>query len=96
VGNRDDDQDLTVQQVNEWKAQTERFNAQSEQKDMQARQQYERNLEMSHARYAPEREHLDEPAPAVQRVWLQLKWRMDKAGGELKMAMEQLMTIFKP
>ena len=92
---REEYQALMEKQLNEWKAQTARFKAGAEQMGAQAKAQYERNLELLHAKQEEAWQNFYKLKAANESTWDQLKARMDKAGGELKDAVERMTTIFK-
>ena len=95
MGIREDYQALIEKQLNEWKAQTERFKAAAEQMGVQAKAQYEKNLELLHTKQEEAWQNLYKLKAANENAWSQLKAHMDKAGGELKDAVERLTTTFK-
>jgi hypothetical protein len=95
MGIREEYQALMERQLNEWKAQTARFKAGAEQMGAQAKAQYERNLELLHAKQEEAWQNFYKLKAANESTWDQLKARMDKAGGELKDAVERMTTIFK-
>jgi hypothetical protein len=95
MGTREDYQALMEKQLNEWKAQTERFKAGAEQMGAQAKAQYEKNLEVLHAKQEEAWQNFHKLKAANESAWEQLKAHMDKAGGELKDAVERMTTIFK-
>jgi hypothetical protein len=95
MGIREDYQALIEKQLNEWKAQTERFKAAAEQMGVQAKAQYEKNLELLHTKQEEAWQNFYKLKAANESAWAQLKAHMDKAGGELKDAVERMTTIFK-
>jgi hypothetical protein len=95
MGLREDYQALMEKQLNEWKAQTERFKAGVEQIGEQAKAQYEKNLEVLHAKQEEAWQNFYKLKGASESAWGQFKTHMDKAGGELKDAVERMTTIFK-
>jgi hypothetical protein len=95
MGIREDYQALIEKQLNEWKAQTERFKATAQQMGVQAKAQYEKNLELLHAKQEEAWQNFYKLKAANESAWAQLKGHMDKAGGELKDAVERMTTIFK-
>ena len=92
---REDYQALIEKQLNEWKAQTERFKAAAEQMGVQAKAQYEKNLELLHTKQEEAWQNFYKLKAANESAWEQLKAQMNKAGGELKDAVERMTTIFK-
>jgi hypothetical protein len=61
----------------------------------QAKARYEKNLELLHAGQEGAWQNFSKLKAANESAWEQLKARMDKAGGELKDAVERMTTIFK-
>jgi hypothetical protein len=95
MGIRDDYQALMEKQLNEWKAQTDRFKAEAAQMEAHAKAQYEKNLEILHAKQAEAWENFYKLKGANESGWEQIKAHMDKAGREVKAAVERMTTIFK-
>jgi hypothetical protein len=95
MGIREDYQALMEKQLNEWKAQTERFKAGAEQIEAQAKAQYEKNLEVLRAKQVEAWENFYKLKGANESAWGQFKAHMDKAGGDVKAAVEQMTRIFK-
>jgi hypothetical protein len=95
MGIREEYQALMEKQLNEWKAQTERFKAGAEQMGAQAKAQYEKNLALLHAKQEEAWQNFSKLKSANENAWEHLKARMDRAGGELKDAVERMTTIFK-
>jgi hypothetical protein len=95
MGTREDYQALMEKQLNEWKAQTERFKAGAEQIEAQAKVQYEKNLEVLRAKQVEAWENFYNLKGANENAWGQFKAQMDKAGGDVKAAVEQMTRIFK-
>jgi len=96
MGIREDYQALMEKQLNEWKAQTERFKASAEQIETYAKAQYEKNLEVLRAKQTEAWENFHKLKGANESVWEQFKAHMDKAGEEVKTAVASLSTKFKP
>ena len=92
---RQDYQTLMEKQLNEWKAQTERFKAGAEQIEAQNKAQYDKNLETLRAAQADAWENFNKLKGANESTWSEFKAHMDKAGGELKAAFESMTTSFK-
>jgi hypothetical protein len=82
-------------QLNEWKAQTERFKAGAEQMEAQAKAQYEKNLVLLHAKQEEAWENFHKLKTASESTWGQFKVHMDKAGADLKDAAERMTAQFK-
>jgi hypothetical protein len=95
MGIREDYQALMEKQLNEWKAQTERFKATVEQIEAHAKTQYDKNLELLHAKQTEAWEYFYKLKGANESAWAQYKTQMDKAGGEVKNAVERMTTKFK-
>jgi hypothetical protein len=95
MGIREEYQALMEKQLNEWKAQAERFKAGAEQMGAQAKAQYEKSLEVLHAKQEEALQNFSKLKDANESAWEQLKARMDRAGAELKDAVERMSTIFK-
>ena len=92
---REDYQALMEKQLNEWKAQTELFKAGAQQIEAHAKAQYEKNLEVLRAKQAEAWENFYKLKGANESVWGQFKAHMEKAGGEVKAAVEGMTTKFK-
>ena len=95
MGTREDYQALMEKQLNEWKAQTERFKAGAAQVEAHAKAQYEKNLEALRAKQAEAWENFYTLKSANEGAWGQFKAHMDKAGGEVKAALASMTTNFK-
>ena len=96
MGLREDYQALIEKQLNEWKAQTERFKAGAEQIEAHAKVQYEKHLEALRATQAQAWDNFYKLKGANESAWEQLKAHMEKVGGEVKSAVERMTTNFKP
>jgi hypothetical protein len=94
MGLREDYQSLMEKQLNEWKAQTERFKASAEQFEANTKAQYEKNLERLRASQADAWDNFHKLKGASESAWTDIKAHMDKAGGEVRAAVER-MTNFK-
>jgi hypothetical protein len=95
MGTREDYQAQMVKQLNEWKAQTERFKAAAAQIEAHAKTQYEKNLEALRAKQAEAWENFYTLKSANESAWGQFKTHMDKAGEEVKAAVEQFAAKLK-
>jgi hypothetical protein len=82
-------------QLNEWKVQTERFKADAEKIEASAKAQYEKQLEALRAAQTEAWEDFYKLKGANESAWGQFKAHMDKAGGEVKAAVERMTTNFK-
>jgi hypothetical protein len=92
---REDYQQLMEKQLNEWKAQTERFTAGAEQIGAHNKAQYEKNLEILRTTQADAWQNFNKLKAANESTWSEFKAHMDKAGGEVKAAVESMTTSFK-
>lgn len=92
---REDYQALTEKNLNEWKAQTERFKAGAGQVEAQLKAQYEKNLESLHARQEEAWDNFRKLKSASEDAWGQFKDNMDKASNELKAAAERMTPQIK-
>jgi hypothetical protein len=92
---REDYQKLMEKQLNEWKAQTERFRADAEKIEAQNKAQYEKNLETLRTAQADAWENFNKLKGANESTWSEVKVYMDKAGGEVKAAVESMTRNFK-
>ena len=95
MGLREDYQAMMEKQLNEWKAQTERFKAGAEQIQAHAKLQYEKQLETLRTTQADAWENFGKLKSANESAWTEFKAHMDKAGGEMKAAVERMTTNFK-
>jgi hypothetical protein len=95
MGLREDYQALMEKQLNEWKAQTERFKADAEQFQAQAKVHYEKHLETLRASQADAWANFERMKSANEGAWSEFKAHMDKAGAEVKAAVDRMTTNFK-
>ncbi len=95
MGIREDYQALMEKQLNAWKAQTESFKASAEQIGEHAKAQYEKNLETLRAKQTEAWEYFHKLKGANETAWAQFKAHMDKAGADVKDAVERMTTKFK-
>ena len=95
MSTRADYQALMEKQLNAWKAQTESFKAAAEKIEEHAKAQYEKNLETLRAKQTEAWEYFNKLKGANEAAWAQFKTHMDKAGGEVKDAVERMTTKFK-
>jgi hypothetical protein len=95
MGMREDYQALMEKQLNEWKAQAERFKAEADQVQSHVKAQYESGLNVLKNRQAEAWEHFHGLKNANEAAWSQFKVHMDKAGEEVKAAVEAIATRFK-
>lgn len=78
-----------------WKAQTESFKATAERIEGHAKAQYEKNLEILHAKQTEAWDYFHKMKDANEAAWTQFKAQMDKAGGEVKDAVERTAAKLK-
>jgi len=95
MGLREDYQTQMEKKLNEWQAQTERFKAGAERIEAHAKVQYEKNLERLRATEADAWENFNKLKSASETAWTEFRTHMDKAGGEVKAAVERMTTSFK-
>jgi len=95
MGIREDYQSLMEKQLNEWKAQTEAFKAGAEKIEANAKLQYEKMLETLRATQTQAWENFSKLKGSNEGAWSDFKTHMDKAGAEVKAAIESLTTNFK-
>jgi uncharacterized protein YpuA (DUF1002 family) len=94
MGFRETYQELMEKQLNEWMEQSERFKAAAEKMQADARAQYERNLELLLERQKEAWANFYQLTNASQSAWGQFQGQMDKAGGEVKAAIERVTATF--
>ena len=95
MGFREDYQATMEKQLNEWKVQTEQFKTGFDQMEVNAKDQYNKGLEMLRVKQGEAWEHFDKLKSANESAWGQFQARMDKAGGEVKSAIEHMSSGFK-
>jgi len=97
MGTREDYQSVMETQLNQWKAQTERFLAGVvAQMAAPAKAQYEENLALLRTKQEEAWENFRKLTNASEGgPWEQFKANMDKASEELKAAAERMTTQFK-
>jgi hypothetical protein len=95
MGIREDYQTAMEKQLNEWKAQTERFKAGAEQIEASTKIQYEKQLESLRAAQADAWENFNKLRGASDSAWSEFKAHMEKAGGEVRVAVERMTAGFK-
>ena len=82
-------------QLNEWKAQTERFKAGAEQIAAENKAQYDKYLDKLRSTQSDAWENFYKLKGATEGAWAEFKVHMDKAGGEVKAAFENMTTKFR-
>jgi hypothetical protein len=95
MGLREDYQALIEKQLNEFKAQTERFKSNAAQVEAHAKVQFEKNLEALRATQAQAWENFHKLKTANEGAWEQMKAHMDKVGDEVRSAVDRMRTNFK-
>lgn len=90
MNSRERYQAFMEKQLNEWKAQTERFKEGAGQLEAQAKAQYEKNLEQLRAKQEEAWEDFHKMQSAGEDAWGQFKANMDKAASEVKAATERV------
>jgi hypothetical protein len=95
MGMREEYQSVMEKQLNEWKAQTERFKAGAGKMEAQAKAQYEKQLDLLHAKQEEAWENFHKMKSASESAWSQFKANMDKVGAEIKDATERFQSQFK-
>jgi len=92
---RENYQTQMEKQLNEWKAQTERFKAGAEKISANNKALYDKQLEKLRAAQADAWDNFYKLKGATESTWAEFKTHMDKAGGEVKTAFESMTTNFK-
>jgi hypothetical protein len=92
MGLREEYQAMMEKQLNEWKAQTERFKAGTAQMEAHAKIQYEKNLETLRTAQTEAWEYFHKMKDAHESAWGQFKAHMDSAGREVKAAVDRMTT----
>jgi hypothetical protein len=92
---RENYQTQMEKQLNEWKAQTERFKAGAEKISANNKALYDQQLEKLRAAQADAWDNFYKLKGATESTWAEFKTHMDKAGGEVKTAFERMTTSFK-
>lgn len=96
MGTREDYQAVMETQLNQWKAQTERFLAGVAQMAAPAKAEYEKNLALLQAKQDEAWENFHKLTNASDGgPWDQFKASMDKASGDLRAAGEHMTAQFK-
>jgi hypothetical protein len=95
MGIREDYQTLIEKQLNDWKAQTEAFKAGAEKIEANAKVQYEKMLETLRASQAQAWENFNKLKGSNETAWAEFKAHMDKAGAEVRAAIDSLTTNIK-
>ena len=95
MGKREEYQTLMEKQMNDWKSKMEPLKAASAQWEVQAKAQYDKNLELVEAKRTEAWENLTKMKSAGDDAWEQLKVKMDKSWEDLKTTTERLSTTPK-
>ena len=92
---REDYQKLMEKQLNDWKAQAERFKAGLETIEAHNRVMYDKQLEILRVTHADAWESFTKLKSANESTWLEFKAHMEKAGREVQAAVDGMTTSFK-
>jgi len=92
---REDYQKLMEKQLNDWKAQAERFKAGVEKMEAHNKVLYDKQLEILRVRHADASESFTKLKSANESTWLEFKAHMEKAGREVQAAVDSMTTSFK-
>jgi hypothetical protein len=92
MGKRHEYLTLMEKQLNEWKAKTEPFKVEAGQWEAQVKAQYQKNLEVLHAKRKEAWEDFAKLKNASDDAWEQFKANMDKAWEDLQSSTERLTT----
>jgi len=95
MGIREDYQALMEKQLKEWQAQAETLKAGAEKFESSAKAQYEKMLENLRASQTQAWENFNKLKGSNETVWTDFKAHMDKAGAEVRAAVESLATKLK-
>jgi hypothetical protein len=95
MGIREDYQALMEKQLNEWKAQAEALKSGAEKFESSAKAQYEKMLETLRASQTQAWENFSKVKGSNEAAWAEFKAHMDKAGAEVRAAVESLTTNLK-
>jgi hypothetical protein len=95
MGIREDYQALMEKQLNEWKAQAETLKAGAEKFESSAKVQYEKMLETLRVSQTQAWENFNKVKGSNETAWTEFKAHMDKAGAEVRAAVESLTVNLK-
>lgn len=95
MGMREEYQAVMEKQLAEWKLQAERFKANAQQLEAQAKVHFDKNLELLRGKQEEAWDHFQKMKAAHEGNWVQTKAHLEKAGEEIKAAVEQLMKSSK-
>jgi len=95
MGMREEYQAVMEKQLNEWKAQVERFKAGAQNLEAQAKVQFDKNLELLRTKQAEAWDHFQKMKVANEGTWTEVRAHVDKAGAEVRAAMEALAAKFR-
>jgi hypothetical protein len=93
---REEYQALMEKQLAEWKIQAERFKANAQQLEAQGRAQFDKNLELLRGKQAQAWDQFQKMKAAHEGSWVQAKAHLEKAGEEIKAAVEHLTKSSRP
>jgi hypothetical protein len=92
---REDFQKLMEKQLNDWKAQAERFKAGGEKIEAHNKSLYDMQLEVLRVAQADAWESLTKLKSANESTWSEFKAHMEKAGREVQAALDSMTTSLK-
>ena len=95
MGMREEYQVIMEKQLNEWKAQVDRYKAGAGQMEAQAKARYEKDLDLLRAKQEEAWETFHKLKTASEDAWGQFKANLDKVGAEVKDAAERMTSQFK-
>lgn len=96
MGVREDYQALFEKQLKDWQAHAEQFKTAAAQMEASARAQFEKNLELLRTTQAQAWENFQKFKQAHEGNWEEFKSHMEKAGTELRSAVEAMTRGFNP
>jgi transketolase len=95
MGIQEDYQTLVEKQFKEWQAQAEKFKETATQMEVNARAQFEKNLDFLRQSQTQAWENFNKLKQHNDTTWDEFKAHMDKAGTELRSAAEAMTRGFK-
>ncbi len=96
MGMQDDYQALVEKQFKEWQAQAERFKDTATQMQQQAQAQFQQNLEFWQQGQTKTWESFAKLKEQNEGAWDEARTHMEKAGAELRSAVEAMTRGLKP
>jgi hypothetical protein len=88
-------QALVEKQLNEWKVYAENLKKHSAELEVQARRQFDQQLELIRTKQAEVSEHFTKLKSASEQTWAQWKGHLDKAWDEMRKASDRLTEQFR-